>query len=477
MCGTSSASSQVPSDGTTLEPSNPRTPFDHPPPGRQYAKRIVSHPVFGEGEVLDTRWRGTELLVRFHSGLRLWLPLRRVRTIAGIDEDLLDKGKARFRSVDRIQACRMVEAFRLGIVPHQDVETFTFGRDKEVQVIQSALRRLGQGKGEVYLVEGEYGTGKTHLLEYIHHRALQMGMLTTICQFDPHEVSPHRPKRVYREIVHNLRFIQDGTEYGFRDLLRRAFELDIEDHVFLGPVLAKLRRLDAAHIESEVFWQWIEGESTKEYATDTRSPHRVRGGQRIPALYDFSTAADFYCNILSGLSYIGRQLGLKGLVLLIDEAETVTRLWDIIYLTKSLNFMEGLVRTAQNDPDLKKMSSRMIHNRVKPVPYIYREPSLLLVFATTPSPYDYAYIKLANRIHHKIELLPLEDQALVDAFTTLVTIYQQAYPGFDISELEQKKLFRAAARQGTEGVRLFIKFCVEGLDVARLKAWPVLAAR
>ena len=28
---------------------------------------IVSHPVFGEGQVLDSRWQGTEILVRFRS--------------------------------------------------------------------------------------------------------------------------------------------------------------------------------------------------------------------------------------------------------------------------------------------------------------------------------------------------------------------------------------------------------------------------
>ena len=440
------------------------------------SSRLVSHPVFGEGEVLETRWGASELLVRFQTGLRLWLPSRRVRMMPAVAEKLFKPTRLKRGEVGHIQACRMIEAFRLGIVPHQDVESFTFGREREVEAIQTALKRLGEGSGDVYLVEGEYGTGKTHLLEYIHHRALKTGMATTMCQFDPQEVSPHRPKRVYREVVHNLRYIRDGREHGFRDLLKEATELDVGDHVFFGPVLNKLRRLDKGHAESEVFWQWIEGESTKEYATDGRGRHRVRGGQRIPALYDFSTAADFYCNIFSGLSWMARQLGLKGLVLLIDEAETVTRLWDIIYLTKSVNFMEGLVRTALADPELRKMSTRMIHNRVKPVPYIYRDPSILLVFATTPSPYDYGYLKLANRVRRRVELKPLEDRALVEAFNSLVMLYRRAYDGFEPNEQEQKRLFRRASEHGIEGVRSFIKYCVEGLDVARLRANGALAA-
>jgi hypothetical protein len=430
--------------------------------------KLVSHPVFGEGEVLDTRWHGTELLVHFQSGLRLWLPTRRVRLLARLTDIVDGKAGSGFATIDQVQARRMIEAFRLGIVPHQDVDSFTFGREKQIEVGEAALANLGRGNGDVFMVEGEYGTGKTHLLEYIHHRALARGMVTSLVQFDPREVSPHRPKRVYREIVHNLRYIKDGREHGFRDLLQAATKLDLGDHVFLGPVLTKLARLDHGQPGSEVLWQWIEGESTKEYAIEQKSPYRVKGGQRIPALYDFSTAADLYCNILSGLSWIARELGMKGFALLVDEAETVTHLWDILYLAKSVNFMDGLVRTAQNDADLKRINDRMVHNRVRPVPYIYRDAYMLLVFATTPSPYDYAYIKLANRIRHKIELAPLADQALADAFATMVLIYGRAYPDFALSDLEHKKLLREAERRNIEGVRTFIKFAVEALDIRRL---------
>ncbi|MFO7638015.1 MAG: BREX system ATP-binding domain-containing protein [bacterium] len=430
-------------------------------------RRVVSHPVFGEGEVLDSRWGGTELLCSFASGLRLWLPTRRLRLIRAVTAELAAGVSPRVSSVTRIQARRMLEAFRLGIVPVQDIETFTFGREREVRVVEAMLSGLAQGTGDVCLVEGEYGTGKTHLLEHIHHRALKEGFCATICRLDPLEVTPHRPKRVYREAISNLRYLRDGRECGYRDLLREAIKFDLGDHVFFGPVLAKLERLDAGKLESEVFWQWIEGESTKEYATDTTSLNRVRGGQRIPALYDFSTAADFYCNIFSALSWIARQLGLKGLVLLLDEAETVTRLWDVVYLAKSVNFMEGLVRTARNDPELRRGNSRLIHNRVRPVPYIYRDPSLLLVFATTPMPYEYGYLKLANRIDRRVILAPLEDRALVEAFGTLVTLYHRAYEDFTISELDQKRVFRGAVERGADGVRTFIKYCVESMDAER----------
>ena len=165
--------------------------------------RVVTHPVFGEGVVLDTRWQNTEVLVRFRTGLQLWVPAARVEFTARPEEPL-----------DSLQARRMTEAFRLGIVPLQDVEDFFFGREAESKRVEAGLEGLDKGNGDVMLVEGDYGTGKTHLLEYIHHRALNLGYAATRVEFDPHDVAPNRPKRVYRELAHSLRWIEGDGKTG-----------------------------------------------------------------------------------------------------------------------------------------------------------------------------------------------------------------------------------------------------------------------
>lgn len=427
------------------------------PQGSGLSTTYVSHPVFGEGEILDYRWRGTEVLVKFQSGLRLWIPTSRVLPVAREQ-----------RPIPEISARRMIEAFRMGIVPHQDVDDFTFGRDIEIEKILKGLENLERGKGDVFLIEGDYGSGKTHLLEYIHHQALKMNMVTSQIEFDPREVAPNRPKRVWREFVHNLRFINQEQENSFRDLLRRASELEIKDHCFYTPLIARLKRLDESNLITEVFWQWIEGESTKEYAVEYRGPYRILGGYKIPALYDFSTAADFYCYNISGLSYLAQQLKLNGIVILIDEAETVTHLWDIIAFARGMNFLEGLIRTSLNDPELKKIDTRLIHNQVRPTPYIYKDSYIFLVIATTPMPYDYTYIKLTNFIKNKITLAPLSEKALTEAFTRLALVYVRAYPNFTLNDLDKKRLFVNALKKKDEGIRFFIKYCVEAFDLLRL---------
>lgn len=189
-------------------------------------ERYICHPVFGEGKIIDTRLQSQQLKVQFRDGFVLWL-----------SSDGLKISERTEESINEIAARRMIEAFRMGVVPHQDVAGFTFGRDDEIKVIEKSLAHLQNGVGGGYLIEGEYGSGKSHLLEYVRHLAIKQGLATAYCELDPQEVSPHRPKQVYRELIHNLRYINSGAQYSFRDIMRKAVSLDLPDHKFFTPLL------------------------------------------------------------------------------------------------------------------------------------------------------------------------------------------------------------------------------------------------
>jgi hypothetical protein len=426
------------------------------PSSAKSIERYINHPVFGEGEVVDSRLHGLQLRVRFANGLSLWVSSHGLRVYERSREE-----------IDQIAARRMTEAFRLGVVPHQDVERFTFGRQSETEMVEQALAALEKGSGGAYVIEGEYGAGKSHLLELIRHRAAEAGFVTAWCNLDPREVSPHRPKRVYRELVHSMRYFDHEAELSFRDILRKGVGLELDDHVFLSPVLKRLERFERTGVAAEVFWQWIEGESTKEYAAQPGHPYRLRGAQKIPALYDFSTAGDFYSYILSGLSYMMRKLGMKGLVLLIDEAESVTHLWNSLAVDRGVNFLEGLIRSAENDPRLKTIDERMVHNRVRTTPYIYKDSFITLFLATTPLVGEYSYVRMTGHAKKRIALNPLREADLHELFVRLSYIYRQAYPQFELSADWQERLVVTALKKKDEGVRFFIKYWVEGLDWLR----------
>jgi len=414
---------------------------------------LVAHPVFGEGVVQASRWDGAELKVRFRSGLQLWLPAKWFRPVT-----------IKHVPLNVISSKRLLEAFRLGIVPHQDIEYFTFGRAFELSELDDGLRRLKQGKGDVYLVEGGYGSGKTHLLEYLHHLSIRYGFVTTYCELSVQETPLYRPKRIYRELVHNLRYIRENSEYRFRDLLKAVAPLKIRDHCFLTPVLGYLRNLEDGDSNNEVFWQWVEGESTKEYAIDPLSPFRVRGGQKIPALYDYSTATDYYSFLLSGLSYLAHEAGLGGLVIILDEVETITHMWDYVSYTRGLNFLEGLIQSALNNDSLKKIENRMLHNRVRPTPYIYKEPHLLLILASTPIHGLRGFEGVREMIQKRVVLRRFSNPELELIYRNLYDVYVCAYPEFALLVAQKENILNAALKRSFGELREFIKFSVEAFD-------------
>jgi hypothetical protein len=416
-------------------------------------EKIVAHPIFGEGAVEASRWDGAELRVKFRSGLRLWLPAKWFRPIS-----------IQHVRLDGISSKRLLEAFRLGIVPHQDIEYFTFGRGFELSELEGGLKRLKEGKGDVYLIEGGYGSGKTHLLEYLHHLSVRQGFVTTYCELSVQETPLYRPKRIYRELVHNLRYIKENSEYRYRDFLRAAARLKFTDHCFLTPVLRYLSSLEKEDSNNEVFWQWVEGESTKEYAIDPRSPFRVRGGQRIPALYDYSTAGDYYSYILSGLSFIAHKIGMGGLVIILDEVETITHIWEYNMYSRGLSFLEGLIQSALGSEELMRLETRMLHNRVRPTPYTYKNPSLLLILASTPIHGLRGFESVRDLISKRIVLRKFSKPELELIYNNLYDVYICAYPDFALVLSQRENIFNTALKRSYNELREFIKFSVEAFD-------------
>lgn len=416
---------------------------------------VVGHRIFGEGVVIERRWDDAQARVRFRSGLTLWLPVKWLKPLTVAELEL-----------DRISAKRILEAFRLGIVPHQDVEYFTFGRGYEIDEFEQALQALKAGSGGVALIEGAYGAGKSHLLEYVWRRAIKIGLAAAVCTLNIQETPPYRPKKVYRDLVYSLRFLRDGAELSFRDLLRQAAADGpaINDHCFLTPVLRRVAEIEDHDPQSEVFWQWIEGESTKEYALDPSSPYRVRGGHDIPALYDFSTAADFYNYLITGISCLAHQQGLGGLVVIIDEFETLSHIWASEPHRRAAHFLEGLIRSAQRDPELKTIDQMLIHNQVRPTPYCYHDSRLLVILATTLSDAS----PILAQADRRLVLRPFNRPELELIFDQLIKTYETAYPGWQLDAVSREKILTAALNRHQNNIRGFIKYGVEGMDRQRL---------
>ena len=349
----------------------------------------VVHPRFGRGVVRDSRHAGFELRVEFDDGLTRW-----VRRDSLIEEpqqpesvpSRADDGAA--FDDDRFKHRRMIEAFRLGIVPYDCADEFTFGRDEEVRTVSDWLAEPDES---TLVLLGEYGTGKTHLLQYLYGHALKQGFAVAHVEMDPNESPFCKPKLVYSHLVRSLQFYsqRNARRKGFRGFVSEAIRRDLlGSHDYFTHMYG--------NIEDETLWEWIEGRHS-----GARPWHPTTAQySNLPGLYDFTTAANIFCNLLSGLGWAAvNGMGLKGLLLLFDEAETIEQHYYQYQLNKSYNFLRALIRTANNEAELRSAPERVDLDLDScrmgdgpRIPFLFSECSgLKLVFAFTSLDWNRAY--------------------------------------------------------------------------------------
>lgn len=436
----------------------------------------VLHPFFGRGEVLGERWNGQELLVHFRIGITVWIPVSRLSIERRrVIKPAIVKGPPKIGDYEKRE---MLEAFKLGIVPHKSVLDFTYGREEEIKNIKNALLRAEKEGGGCVILEGEYGAGKTHFLDYIYLYALNMGFAVCRAALDPFDVTPYKPKRVYREFTSSFLY-KDGKKKNFRDFVSKVIKRGILEN---NRFFFALEGVDM----DENLWSWIEGETDPRWWLSKNKKTR-----RLPLLPSFSTAADNYCYILSSLGWALRKTGKKGLVILMDEAETLFHLWwRTVSVEKGINLLRGLALTALNrlpdniegkiskddgiDAIVEDLGNiRIIHRGIKScmTPYIYRKPSgIFLVLAFTPtvaSIYRNDILELLDRGVGFISLKRLPKSAYNEMFYKFVDIYRASFSTVSISEKRVEELKRILLPFSERGVRTFLKATVDALDIIR----------
>lgn len=436
----------------------------------------VKHVGLGEGTVLDQRLSGMYLLVGFDRGTKLWVNRSALLVIPTEEKTPVRlKGPRPLPAFDNVSARKIIEALKLGIVPYQAVEEFTFGREWELEKVEEALSKKD---GNSLILEGEYGAGKTHFLDFLYWWFLKRGYAVTRVEFDPFDVAPYRPKRVYRELARTLSFMWDGKERNFRDLLLLcADEVLPHPHLILSPALKRIREGHA----TEDFWAWVQGENLGREQLD------YMRFWRLPVLVDHTPACDLYSYILTGLSYLLWSLDCKGLVLLMDEGETLFHLWSGRLMSLGLHFYKGLLSAARNRKECATVSllpgevslsglgvgkmdrAGYIHSGVRPVPYIYTLPTrLFVVMALTPSTSSfYEQLVEFSGKDNILYLRALSDRDVRGILSRIGEVYAYAFDRrVKDPELVAKVLDKYKGKKFNE-IRLILRRAVEYLDFAR----------
>ena len=242
----------------------------------------------------------------------------------------------------------IVAALRRGTVPHAGLDALAVGMDSFAATLDEELATVSSGRGGFKAVRGEYGTGKTFFGRWLQERARARGFATSEVQINETETPLHRLETIYRRLVERLG-TADSSTGAFRGVIDGwffALEQDVlADGTVDGNDAAALLARSTALMETRLAtisktapafsavlrtYRRALSVGDKQLAEGLISwlagqPNVAAGVKRAAGIkgdLDHFGAANF----LIGLLTILRDSGFPGLVLVLDEVETLQRM-------------------------------------------------------------------------------------------------------------------------------------------------------
>lgn len=257
----------------------------------------------------------------------------------------------------------ILDALRRGAVPAEGLDVLAVGLDRFDDAVDEELDRVERDRGAFKAVRGEYGTGKTFFSRWLQERARKRGFATTEVQVSESQTRLHKMETVYRAAMQRLR-TDAFRPSAFSDIVDRwLYEVrrEAEDHV--DPEQEpeahdeELERLLEKHLSDIT-------RSTPQFAAALRGYRRALADDEIATAQsllgwlagnpnvgsavkreadikgeiDHHTALGF----LGSLLELVDQAGFCGIVLVLDEAETLQRVRSDVR-EKSLNALRQLI--------------------------------------------------------------------------------------------------------------------------------------
>jgi hypothetical protein len=242
----------------------------------------------------------------------------------------------------------ILDALRRGTVPREGLAAFAVGMERFEAAVDADLAAVAGGRGAFKAVRGEYGSGKTFMARWLQERARAAGFATSEVQVNETETPLHRWEAVYRRLVERLA-TSDTSEGALRSTVDAWFYTLEEDVLAEGRInannsealaagteLLMERRLTAIAQTAPAFSAVLRAYRRALLANDVALAEGLiawLGGQPNVAAAVKRTAGvkgdlDAFgaMHFLAGLLTILRDSGRAGLVLVLDEAETLQRM-------------------------------------------------------------------------------------------------------------------------------------------------------
>ena len=261
-------------------------------------------------------------------------------------------------AISERDAEHIFERLRSGVVPERNLETFAVGIDKQRNEIKRQLKLAADGEGVFKLLRGGYGCGKTFMARLAVNDAQVLGFATSFVVVSDNDLHFHKFDDVYRKVVQELatktcprgalgdiidRWIAkvedalidggaDENSPDFDQTVAQRLEAELasltggkapED---MSRVLRTIFTLKQAGkiAEASALIAWLSG--SENVAASAKKAAGIKGDIGSKEALDY----------LHGILEVTKAAGYQGLVIVIDEAETILRMRQDIR-GKSLN--------------------------------------------------------------------------------------------------------------------------------------------
>jgi hypothetical protein len=258
----------------------------------------------------------------------------------------------------------VIDALRRGTVPRTGLDLLAVGLDRFEPAIDAELDTALSGGSVFKAVRGEYGAGKTFFTRWLAERAKRGGLATAEVQISETETPLHRLETVYRRICDSLataqfppsalRPVLDAWIYALEEDVLAAGQIAETDAAALDTAVADLmeRRLGEIARSAPTFAAAVRGYRGAIAAGDLPiaeglaawiggQPNvaaAVRRAAGVKGELDHFGALGF----LQGLLAVLRGCGHPGLLVVLDEVETLQRMRSDVR-DKALNALRQLL--------------------------------------------------------------------------------------------------------------------------------------
>lgn len=354
-----------------------------------------------------------------------------------------------------------IRRLRNGLVPSWEFDRISVGYNGVRKRIGLSLSSLDlPGELVPLFVRGEWGTGKTHLLSFIRLSAENCGVASAIVDLNARGAALNHPQRFLRSIAETFRA---AGFLGLKSVLRNFIEDPRHrSHLLefaagtkcigdlswaLSDICRRFGDLSSVDIGEHPLWQLLHGVDL----SWSDSPVK-----RYKAIERISTVAQ-----------ICRVLGLRGLVLTFDEAETIDQLWTVKSRIAGYDVLERLIEldglwiviaTTSRfdgivDSDAKRQAD-IAEEAMKGAKFLDR---------------------WRNSVYQKLDPPLIGRQEALQLADAILDIYQNAYGGLKTGPLIARRCIAEWTQTSNQNPRRLIRSIVHSLDVARAPAFDRLA--